>query len=309
MGPHAPTSIGRRAVLSAAAAGAASAALGTAPAAAAPRRPRPARAPGRVRFGVRTPFPEKDLRRRALLLRELGYDGIELGPEYLQQPAEQIRAALAGTGIAVSAIVGSLKLLDPDPEVRKRAVALDRERLALARALGAAGLIEVPAFGTCKYPDLAGAPPPHAREDQLLVEGLRALRPDLDRTGVTLLLEPLTRKETHFMNLQSHGARVIEAAGGRGLALLSDYYHMQLEESDIGRTLAAFGAHTAYVHLADGERRTEPGSLPFDYRPGFRALKNHGFSGWLTVECKASDEPAAALARALGYVKAQWADA
>jgi hydroxypyruvate isomerase len=108
------------------------------------------------------------------------------------------------------------------------------------------------------------------------------------------------------MNLQGHGARIIEAVGKPGFALLSDFYHMQMEESDISGTLERFGEHTAYVHMADGEKRTEPGSLPFDYRPGFRALKRHHYSGWLTVESGATDHPEAALARARKYVLAQW---
>ncbi|HZP02522.1 MAG TPA: hypothetical protein VFD30_19730, partial [Terriglobia bacterium] len=76
-----------------------------------------------------------------------------------------------------------------------------------------------------------------------------------------------------------------------------------------GATLTEYGKYTGYVHLADGAKRTEPGSLPFDYRPGFRALKKWGFSGWLTVESKATDNPPAALARALKYLKEQWAEA
>jgi sugar phosphate isomerase/epimerase len=262
---------------------------------------------GSPRFGVRSPLPGTDLAARARLVRTLGYDGIELGPEFLDRSHDDIRRAVGD--LPVSAIVGSLKLLDPDPAVRADAVALDRERLRLAHALGASGVIEVPMFGACRFPGIANTPPPHAREDDLLVEGLRALAPDLARTGVTLLLEPLTRLETHYMNLQSHGVRIIERAGTRGVALLSDFYHMQMEEPDVAAALAASGAHTAYVHLADGAARTEPGSLPFDYRPGFRALKRAGFHGWLTVECKATDHPEAALGRALAYVRRQWAEA
>ena len=65
----------------------------------------------------------------------------------------------------------------------------------------------------------------------------------------------------------------------------------------------------SYVHMADGVNRTEPGSLPFDYRPGFKALRRAGYSGWLTVESKATDDPDAALARAINYVQRQWTEA
>ncbi|MFN7995015.1 MAG: sugar phosphate isomerase/epimerase family protein [Bryobacteraceae bacterium] len=263
-----------------------------------------------VRFGVRTPFPETlSLRERAQLVHKLGYDGIELGHEWLNQSVEAIQEQLAGTGVAVSAIVGSIQLIETDPQKRAKAVETDRMRLRMAKALGADCVIEVPTFGPTKFQDLSPVMTPREIEDKLLLVGLKQLTGDVQSTGVTLLLEPLTRKETHFMNLQSHGARVIEAVGSPGFKLLSDYYHMQLEEKDIGQTLAEFGKYTGYVHLADGEKRTEPGSLPFDYRPGFHSLKKWNYSGWLTVESDATDNPEAALGRALKYLKQQWAEA
>ena len=85
------------------------------------RRARARRKPGagQVRFGVRTPLPDGlTLRERAQLVKRLGYDGIELGDEWLDQPVEAIQEQLAGIGIAVSAIVGSIRLLDTDPLVR-----------------------------------------------------------------------------------------------------------------------------------------------------------------------------------------------
>ena len=84
---------------------------------------------------------------------------------------------------------------------------------------------------------------------------------------------------------------------------------MQMEEPDITDTLTGYGKYTGYVRMADGTKRTEPGSLPFDYRPGFKALKNLNYSGWLIVESMASDNPEAALARALEYVQRQWQEA
>jgi len=265
---------------------------------------------GNVRFGVRTPLPEGlTLRERAQLVKRLGYDGIELGSEWLDQPVESIQEQLAGIGIAVSAIVGSIKLLDTDPQVRAQGVELDRKRLEMARKLGASDIIEVPVFGPNKFQDLSPLMTPREIEERLLVTELKELAPDVQRSGVNLMLEPCNKKETHFMNLQSQAAGFIEAVGAPGFKLLSDFYHMQLEEQDIAATLRQYGKYTVYVHLADGKARTEPGSLPFDYRPGFRALKDCGFSGWLNMECNATDNPEAALTRALAYIKKQWAEA
>jgi sugar phosphate isomerase/epimerase len=265
---------------------------------------------GKVRFGVRTPLPnELTLRERAQLVKRLGYDGIELGPEWLNQPVESIQEQLAGIGIAVSAIVGSIKLLDTDPQVRAQGVELDRQRLEMARALGANDIIEVPTFGPNKFQDISPIMTPREIEERLLVTELKELAPDVQRTGTNLMLEPCNQKETHFMYLQSQAAGFIEAVGAPGFKLLSDFYHMQLEEQDIAATLRQYGKYTVYVHLADGKARTAPGSLPFDYRPGFKALKNWGFSGWLNMEFRATENHEAALAGALAYIKQQWAEA
>jgi sugar phosphate isomerase/epimerase len=267
------------------------------------------RPPHTVRFGVRTPLPKTSLRERAMLVGRLGYDGIELGQEWLNQPVEAIQEQLAGAGVAVSAIVGSIQLLDTDPQKRAEGVDLDRRRLRMAQDLGADCVIEVPVFGANKFQDISPLMTAREVEEKLLIAGLRQLAGDVERSGITLLLEPCNHKETHFMNRQSQAAETIEAVGAPGIRTLSDFYHMQLEERDIGETLGRYGKYTAYVHLADGAARTEPGSLPFDYRPGFRALKKWGYAGWLTVESGATDDPEHALSRALPYLKRQWREA
>lgn len=297
-----PMGIDRRAFLAAC-----GAAMGAAVAASAMDQPQP----GTVRFGVRSPFPKDlNLRERAQLLKRLGYDGIEVAGKVLDQPVPSIQDQLAGTGIAASALGGSIKLLSTDPLARTQAIDLDRQRLETARTLGASDVLEVPIFGPNPFLDLSPLMSAREVEERLLVAQLKELAPNVQSTGVNLMLEPCNRQETHFMYLQSQAAKFIEEVDAPGFKILSDFYHMQIEERDIAATLREVGKYTAYCHLADGRARTEPGSLPFDYRPGFRALKAWGFSGWLTLECKASDNnPEAALARALEYLKKQWAEA
>ena len=262
-----------------------------------------------IRFGVRSPLPNVGLRDRALLVKRLGFDGIELGPEWVTKPLEVLQQELEGTGVAVSAIVGSIDLLNTNAEKRAQAVETDRRRLEMAKALKADCLIEVPTFGPNRFPDLSPLMNAREVEQRLLVAGLKQLVGDIERSGVILLLEPCNRKETHFMYQQGQAARIIEEVGSPGIGILSDFYHMQLEEPNIAATMAQYGRYTRYVHLADGEKRLEPGSLPFDYRPGFHELKKWGYSGWLNVESRFTDSPEAALARALKYIKQQWGEA
>jgi sugar phosphate isomerase/epimerase len=266
-------------------------------------------APRGVRFAVRAPLPNVSLRERARILKEVGYDGIELGKEWLDTPVETLQKELDGRGLAVSAFVGSIELLKTDPEKRAKAVETDRRRLQMAKELKADCLIEVPTFGPNRFPDLSPLMNAREIEERLLIAQLKQLAGDVERSGVTLLLEPCNHIETPFLYRQGQAAGIIEAVGSLGLGILTDFYHMQLEEPNIAATLALYGRLTRYVHLADGERRLEPGSLPFDYRPGFRELKKWGYSGWLTIESKCTDNPQAAMARALKYIKQQWAEA
>jgi sugar phosphate isomerase/epimerase len=104
--------------------------------------------------GVRGMIPGASLRDKAEVLQRTGFDGIELGQEYLSQPAEKILSQLSGTGIAVTAIVGSIQLLNPDKKERQAAITLVKNRLVMAKTLGASAVIEVPVFGEPRFNDL-----------------------------------------------------------------------------------------------------------------------------------------------------------
>jgi len=248
------------------------------------------------------------LREKAEALQRAGFEGIELGPEWLDRPAEQILADLDGTGIVVTAIVGSIQLLHPDRAVREAGVQLDRKRVELAQALGAEAVIEVPVFGPRQFPDLTPVLFSHELEDRLLIAGLWELVPDLERTGVTLLIEPLNRYETYYLNRQEHGAEICQAVGPTRVKILADFFHMHLEEPNLADALRQVGPHLGYIHVADSNR-LEPGAGFLDFRTPFAALKEVGYDGWITVESGASKDPETALREAHQRLREWWAEA
>ena len=83
----------------------------------------------------------------------------------------------------------------------------------------------------------------------------------------------------------------------------------RLEERDIGETLSVQGRHRLTCISPTGPRAPSRARSRSTTNPSLRALKRARCSGWLTMECKATDNAEAALAGALAYIKRQWADA
>jgi sugar phosphate isomerase/epimerase len=255
-----------------------------------------------VRFAVMLPYyAGRSIRERATIVQRFGYQGVEfsMGERSWERSPEFILGELKGIEIEVSAIGGACQFQNPDPHVRVQGIEQDRKCLELAKAVGARQVGEhyLPASDTLKV------------EDELVVDALKQLAPDVKRTGVEIVLEPLSHENTHFTDLQSHAVRILQAVRAPGFKVVSDFNHMQHENNDIANALTRWGTYTGAVHLP-GKKRVGPGSLFFDYRPGFRALKKNGFSGWLTIQCCfAEDDPGPSLSQEFQYVKQHWSEA
>jgi RpiB/LacA/LacB family sugar-phosphate isomerase len=84
------------------------------------------------------------------------------------------------------------------------------------------------------------------------------------RRGVQLLIEPINRYETNFINTAAEGIKFKEEAGHPEIQLLLDTFHMNLEEVDIDATLTRYADRIGYIHFADSNRYAPGlGHLPF----------------------------------------------
>jgi Xylose isomerase-like TIM barrel len=85
---------------------------------------------------------------------------------------------------------------------------------------------------------------------------------------------------------------------GDGVAIMADFFHMNIEEADI----RAAGQHIVHVHVADSNR-LQPGKGHVDFRPGFAALKEAGYDGYLGIECRISGPYDEALAESAALLR------
>ncbi|MBV7331813.1 TIM barrel protein [Chloroflexi bacterium TSY] len=60
------------------------------------------------------------------------------------------------------------------------------------------------------------------------------------------------RYEQHLLRRQADGVEIIQRAGEPpGVALISDFFHMHIEETSTPDTLREVGKYVAHVHMAD----------------------------------------------------------
>ena len=120
------------------------------------------------------------------LLKELGYDGVELyGPDVVE-PAEALRASRE-TGLPIHGLVSpkhwEVRLSDPDPKVRAKSVQRLRDAIVETHAVGGSSMLLV----VGKVAD-----PRNENHDQVWarsIEGIRQVLPLASRLGVRILVE------------------------------------------------------------------------------------------------------------------------
>ena len=259
-----------------------------------------------MKLGVRGPLPGNTISERAKVLKRTNFDGIELGHEFLHLSADDILEQLDGTDIGVSAIVGSIGLLNTNVKVRRESVEIVKDRLVMAKKLGASGVIEVPVFGSPQFLDISPIMSVYDLEWKLLIAGLKELVDQIKETGIPILIEPLNRYETHFINRVEQAVDICKEVGSpKEIKILADLFHMSIEERDITAALKNGGEYIGYIHLADSNRM-EPGAGHTDFTSPIAALKSIGYDGWLTIESGASTETEDALRRANDLIRSLW---
>lgn len=218
-------------------------------------------------------------------LRDHGYDGIELFPDVAEREIDALKRAMAETGITAPSMRGRTRdLLSADPMKRQAQFESLRSVCALAEDCGVSAVIIVPIFGGPDVPDLSPWRSVIELEEALFDAILPTIGDIAASHGVTLVMEPLNRYETHFLNTLAHGAAICQRVGHPSVRVMADFFHMHIEEADIAASLAENLAYVNHVHLADSNRDL-PGCGHTDFAPAFRVLKQNGFDGAFALEC------------------------
>ena len=132
----------------------------------------------------------KDLELKLSFMEKLGVVGFEPGGGGLASRVNEIKQALNGRNIKVSAICAGFKgfILSTDPAIRKECMDTMKEIIAAAGELGSTGVIIVPAFNG-QVPAL-----PHTMETRdFLCEQFNEMGTFAAQHGTSVIFEPLNR--------------------------------------------------------------------------------------------------------------------
>jgi D-psicose/D-tagatose/L-ribulose 3-epimerase len=245
----------------------------------------------------------------------LGYDGLEVAPFTLSDQPHRIgadaraafRRAAADAGIVVTGLhwllvaPAGLSLNGPDAALRQRTLDVMLRLVELCAELGGSVLVHgSPAQRSVAADDDRDAAWTRARDSFVAVAEAAG------KAGVTYCIEPLSRRETNFINTVEEAARMTRAVGNDAFRTMIDTSAAASTESGsvaalLDRWLPS--GQIAHVQVNDRNRRG-PGEGSDRFGPVFAALRRHNYDRVVAVEPFVYEpNGAACAARAIGYVR------
>ena len=214
----------------------------------------------------------------------LGFDAIEIFPPdagALDVPA--IRELLAQHQLAVAAVgtgggwvVNKWTLTHADTGIREHARGFIRGIIEQAAALGAPAILG----------SMQGRWEGEVSREQALAwlgEALDELGEHAAGLGQPFLYEPLNRYETNLLHRTPEAAAWLRTLRTKNVRILSDLFHMNIEEPDLAAALREAGELVGHVHFADSNRRAI-GLGHTEVAPIIAALRAIGYAGYLSAE-------------------------
>lgn len=237
-------------------------------------------------------FENWDWVRQCQFMAQTGYTGIELAPFTLasritdvgSERRRELRSQADDHGLTICGLhwllakTEGLHLTTNDRTVRE---ATTRYLIELGHACADFGGT-VMVFGSpAQRSLLPGVSREQAYENA--AEVFRAALPEFADRGVKIAMEPLTPRETNFVNTCADAVELIERVGHPAIVLHQDVKAMLSEPTPIPELIARYANITGHFHVND-DNLLGPGMGRTDYKPIVRALLDSGYSGWVSVE-------------------------
>lgn len=232
---------------------------------------------------------------------KLGFEGVELAlkradeinPSRLQQMLDDNNLEVSCISTGQVYADGGLMLTHEDSSKRDHVIRIFKELIDLGSEFGS--LVNIG-----RVRGIIGDRNRHQVEN-LFIDVSRNLCDYAAKKNVTLVLEPINRYETDFINNIDEGVKLVKKVSRANMMLMPDIFHMNIEDKKIGQTLSENIKYIKYIHLADSNRLA-PGNGHTNFESVFTHLQRAGYDGWVCAEILPLPSPDEAAMQAAEYL-------
>jgi 5-keto-L-gluconate epimerase len=234
---------------------------------------------------------------------DLGFHGVELALLHpAQVDVQEMKRRLSARDMEIPCIsTGQVFASDrlyfthPDESVRDAAVQRIIEMVRLAAEFGSK-------VNTGRVRGMIHPGENITLAKQRCLQALHRCADVAEPLGVELIVEPVNRYETNFINSCSEGLALVKELGRECVKLMPDLFHMNIEDTSLRDAFERGRNYISYVHVADSNRLAPGwGHLPFD--EVFRILRDIGYDGYITAEILPQPDPDSAAQQAARFLR------
>lgn len=222
---------------------------------------------------------------KAALVKEVGYDFIELGvgplkiedPEAMREAVRRAKACPLPTPVWNNFYPRDMRIVDPGLDVQRLKAYYGRVAEFL-HAVGAETIVMGSAWSR-NLPDGVD----RRRAEEQIVEALNWAADAFAGSGARIAIEAQNKLECNFIRLVGEAVDLARKVDRPEIRAMADFYHMEMEREPL-ELLREVGPWLAHVQLADSDR-LNPGSGSYPYDSFMSCLKQGGYEGRISVEC------------------------
>ena len=226
----------------------------------------------------------------------LGFDSVEIPIFNTDDHAGYMRLGerLKSLGLGATAVTvmgPQANPISPDPAIRAAAVDYLDRVLECGQMFGC----EVLCGPIHSAIGVFSGNGPTEDEFKAGVDTLRKAADKAQARGIKMAVEYLNRFEIYFLTTAVQAVRFVREVNHPYLKMMYDSFHAHIEEKSQAVAIHSCAAETIHVHVSENDRGV-PGTGQIDWDGYWRALKETGYSGYVTIEAFGRALPALAAA-------------
>ncbi|UCF60768.1 MAG: sugar phosphate isomerase/epimerase [Anaerolineaceae bacterium] len=245
-----------------------------------------------------------DWRRGLATAIELEFDGVEVSiRDPHDQVVEDLKGAIQSSGLVVSTVATGQSYysdgLSPtsfDPNIQSKL--LDR----MKAIIDFAAPWKAPVIIGGVRGKLEGNPIEQKAQISRVLESIRMYTEYAEASSVSLAIEPINRYETNFINTISEALEIINQVGSENLGIISDTFHMNIEEVSLAESLRMAGPWLKGVHFVDNNRKAA-GQGHIDFHELTAVLSEISYQGFIIAEILPLPDSRTAAKQAIAFFR------